>query len=616
MGIFLEKIEVENYRGLSKYSIEGFLGSSSITGSNSTGKSTLINAISLLGSNKMHTVSDIPAYFRPTRVASSEISVKVSYLFRLTSNFLDLMSDERVVESLILSYEDILKNRPKTEDNAYRSLLETELQTIKSKPLREILADALYSTIKEFKAKYPGNPTLYQAFLDPSGAHIRSVEDVLNEAKYICIRMELSIAEGPQHGFFLLNKEKQPIVSDDVFYHWLQNTRSIDPIFFAFIIGAVFVKSVTNPPFHKEEGVIPPSILASDGSNLEEFIEYCLKHNSDKIAIADDDFRRIFRRSIKIKKPRPGSYSEETKIVVKLGDKDEWFPLEKLSDGMLHTLRILLQLESCHNGDILMIDEPELHLHPGAARSLRAILLNKKTEVQVICATHSPIFIDPSYADTIILHRISEAPRTLQSKDIDAALMELGSSGLDAILYDVVIWYEGPSDKEYIEKWLHLLSGEIEIQLSDIGLIHFGGKGNLEHIDPEIIKRIARKSIFIVDSDKNHEQDPLNRLTAAFAEKCSRAEIPCWITKRREIENYIPNKVLRETLRIPGDTFQVNPYDNIFEKLQANGRSIRKHSLARSVAYKITLSDIQADTEIYNELKEKLIGVLNSFMPS
>jgi hypothetical protein len=616
MGIFLEKIEIENYRGLGKYSIEGFLSSTSITGSNSTGKSTLINAVSLLGSNKMHEVSDIPASYRPTRVARSEISVKVSFLFRLTSNFLDLMSDQRIVESLILSYEDILRKTSKTQNDDYRNSLERELHTIKSKPLKEILVDALYSAIKDFRAKYPGNPSLYQAFLDSGGARVKSIESVLNEAKYLNIEMELSVAGGPQHSFSLLNQEKQSIVSDDLFYHWLQNTHSLDPIFFAFIIGAVFVKSVANPPFHKEEGDIPPSILASDGSNLEEFIEYCLGHDSDKIAAVSDDFKRIFRRNIKIKKTVPGTYSDETKMVVGLGDVDDWFPLEKFSDGMFHTLRILLQLRSCRNGDILMIDEPELHLHPGAARSLRATLLSKKSEIQTICATHSPIFIDPSYADTIMLHRINEAPRVLPSKDIDSALMELGSSGLDAILYDVVVWYEGPSDKEYIERWLHLLAGEIEIQLSDIGLIHFGGKGNLEHLDPETIKKIARKSTFIIDSDKNDEQDPMKGWMTAFAEKCSEAGIPCWITRRREIENYIPKKVLRETLRIPDDTFQVNPYDDVITKLRENGRNVSKLSLAKSVASLITLNEIKLDTEFYEELKEKLVDVLNSFMPS
>lgn len=616
MGIFLEKIEVENYRGLENYSIEGLLNWSSITGSNSAGKSTLINAILLLGSNKTHTTSDIPAYFKPTKVSPTEVSVKVSYLFKLTSGFLDMMSDERVVEVLILSYQEILGNRPEINNDSYKSTLKMELGRLKSKPLKEIFIEGLYSTINDFK-KY-NNPSLYNAFLDPTGVCLRPIDDVLKEAKYLHVELELSLGEGPRFNFFLLNDEKQQIVSDDLFANCLLKTQSIDPIFFAFAIGAVFIKGVTNPPFHKEEGAIPPSILSSDGSNLEEFIEYCLACGHDRIALVSDLFKKMFKQSIEIKKPKAGSHSEETKIVVKLGKSGDWFPLEKLSDGMHHALRILFQLESCCKGDILIIDEPELHLHPSAARSLRATLLNRKTEVQIICATHSPLFIDPSCIDTVLLHKTGEAPRMLQATDIDPALVELGSSGLDALMYDVVIWYEGPADKYYIEKWLQLLSEEeeIEAKISDIGLIHFGGKGHLGYIDPKAIKKIARKSLFIVDSDKKNPTDSLDNTTKEFSEKCNRTGIPCWITTRRAIENYIPAKVLRETFSISDDSFQVKPYENVLKILQANERGIRKTSLARSVASKITLNDLKTDTEFYGELKKEIIDALNSFVSS
>ncbi|MCK4481737.1 AAA family ATPase [Candidatus Bathyarchaeota archaeon] len=611
MGIFLERIEVERYRGFGKYSIEGLSDWSSITGSNSTGKSTLINAISLLGSNRMHEISDIPVYFRPTRVAPREIPIKISYLFRLASSFLDLMSDERIVELLILSYEDYLKKRQETEDDPYKSLLEMELHTIKSKPLREIFIDAFYHTIKTIQAKYPSNPSLYPQFLHSSG-HLKSTEDILNDARYLLIDVELSIADGPHYEFSLLDQEKQPIVTDYIFYHWLKNTHSVDPIYFAFGIGAVFIKSVINPSFHHEESIIPSSILALNGSNTIEFIEYYLEHSCDILDKLDDNFKTIFGQGMKIKKPRAGSYSEETRLIIRLGDEDIWFPLEKLSDGMFHVLKILLQLESCHEHDILVIDEPELHLHPGAARSLREVLFSKKSEIQIICATHSPIFIDPSYVDTIVLHRIDEDPEILKSNHIDAALVELGSSGLDALLYDIVIWYEGPSDKLYIENWLQLFSSELKAQMSGIGMTHFGGNENLKHTNPETIKKIARRSIVILDSDKNSENDSLKDWKVSFADDCKRIGIHCWITKRREIENYIPAIVLKKVLNISDDAFSIHPYDNVSKKLKEIGRSVRKCSLARSVTRVMTIEDIKADNEFHNELKEELFDFLNS----
>ncbi len=612
MGLLLERIEIENYRGLGSYSVDGLSSWTSITGSNSTSKSTIVSALSFLGSNKMHNYSDLPACFKPTKVPLKDISIRVRYLFKLTDSFLDLVSDERLLEVLILNYEGILQKQTKPEQDHYKSSLEMELHTIKAKPLKEIMVDALYDTIKGFQARRYDR-TYYQAFSDAGGLSLKPIEEALQEAKYFRIEMELSHSDGPCFSFFLLDQSRQEIVSDDLFYHWLHETHSLDLIFFAFAIGAVFIKSVTGQPFHSEKSEIPRSILASDGSNLEDFIEYCLTCHSERINALSDSFERVFRRKIQLKKPEAGSQPDETRIVVKLSGIADWFPLERLSDGMLHALKILLQIESCQRGDILVLDEPELHLHPGAARALREIIASKKKDIQIVCATHSAAFIDPSYADCVLLQKVGELPQALQAKDIDTALTEIGSSGLDAILFDVVIWYEGPSDKLYIERWLHLFSQSIKSQQSQIGLLHFGGKGNLEHINPKTIKGIARKSLFVIDSDKKAEDDTTDDKTILFADECSKLGIPCWITKRRAIENYLPANVLKKVLHISDAGFQVTHYEDVIEKLRLLGQSKRKVPLARSAAQEITLEDITADEEFKDELKSKLLDVLDSF---
>ena len=604
-GNLFRKVEVENFRGLGTYSIEGFSNWTSITGPNSTNKSTLLAALSLLGSNRMHKVSDIPTHFSPEMVAPEDIPVRVKYRFRLTTSFLDLMSDDRLRGSVILSHERFLTQLNHDQDQ--KNKLEMELQILKSKPLRDILVDSLYSTIKELRAKYPSNRSLCEAFLYGNTEIVNKIQDVLDQVKYFDIELELRISDGPNYDFSLLNGNNQVIVSDELFFDWFKNTKSIDGMFFAFAIGSIFMKCITNPSFHKEESSLPPSSLEGEGSNLEEFIKYCLLYCPDRMETVNENFRKIFLRKIEIKKPEVGLHNEETKIVARLDNSSYWFPLEKLSDGMLRCLRVLVQAASCRRGDILAIDEPELHLHPGALKTLREILFSRKEEIQIISVTHSPLFIDPSYIDNIILHKIDGAIQVLQSSDVDLALKELGSSGLDAILFDVVIWYEGPADKEYIGRWIKLFSNEIKIPLSDIGLIHFGGKGNLEYIEPQNIKKIARKSIFVIDSDKKDKDAKFEQLITSFVEKCNQVGIKCWITQRKEIENYIPTKVLVETLRISDTAFEIKPYDDVFEKIKSRGRSISKTSLSKSISEKLVKEDILNDTEFYAELKNSLI---------
>jgi predicted ATP-dependent endonuclease of OLD family len=131
MGIFLEKIEIANYRGLENYSSEGFSNWSSLTGPNSSGKSTVINALALLGSNRMHDISDIPAYYKPTKVPLREISIEISYTFRIPTGLLDILSDGRILENLILSYEDSLKGRRVSKDDFFENKVKMEINLLK-----------------------------------------------------------------------------------------------------------------------------------------------------------------------------------------------------------------------------------------------------------------------------------------------------------------------------------------------------------------------------------------------------------------------------------------------------------------------------------------------------
>lgn len=59
-------------------------------------------------------------------------------------------------------------------------------------------------------------------------------------------------------------------------------------------------------------------------------------------------------------------------------------------------LALLLQrllLDSATGDKILLIDEPEMHLHPTAQRKLAALLLEESQESQVVVSSHSPYML-------------------------------------------------------------------------------------------------------------------------------------------------------------------------------------------------------------------------------
>ena len=107
----LEKIEIKRFRGIKEYTIDNFKGWTSITGPNSTGKSSIISGISFLGSNSMPDVSDIPSGFKPTDGDPLKVPIEITYFFRLNKKFNELISDSRIVETLIQMYDlELLKD--------------------------------------------------------------------------------------------------------------------------------------------------------------------------------------------------------------------------------------------------------------------------------------------------------------------------------------------------------------------------------------------------------------------------------------------------------------------------------------------------------------------------
>ena len=564
----------------------------------------------------MHELSDIPSWFKPTEVNPREIPFKITYRFKLNKSFEKLMSGERIVENLVSIYEGELKRKSeKNENESYTSSLRDALTDLSIKtPLGNNLNDALYETIRDLSERFPNYPPYKPLF--NSNHDFKMPEEIFKDARFLQITFSLTISDGPEIRFSLLDEQTNPLIPDEVFYHWLHHQHAINSeITLSFVIGAVFIKCVLNPSLGMPEVPLPPTILASDGSNIRQYIGYCLTHHPNILKKVTNDFERVFGQAIQFKMTSAGFSFEKNEILIEMSGHNGWFPIDKLSDGMFHVLRILLQLASCNKGDILVIDEPELYLHPGAARCLRDILVERISEIQIICATHSPIFIDPSVVDIIILNKNIDdiiKPQIIGAKEVDLALSELGSSGLDALLYDIVIWVEGPSDKVYLERWLQILQNEFKNPTNpQVGILPYGGKSMLRHLKIKEIKSINRKSIFVIDSDKKSVNDEIDSHTNHFISQCNKNGIYCWTTKRREIENYIPVDILREKLNLNSGMLSISKYDDVMKKLEEVERKSSKVELAKTVAPSITIEHIKKDEEFYNELKD-LIKNLNA----
>ena len=167
-------------------------------------------------------------------------------------------------------------------------------------------------------------------------------------------------------------------------------------------------------PMKKTAEVHDNRRLRADGSNLAAFL-FLLREKHGNA------YTRI-RRTVQLAAPffddfalQPTALNEE-KILIEWRHRgsDAYFNASSLSDGSLRFIALttlLLQPESLQPS-VILLDEPELGLHPYAITLLASMLKQASVTSQIIVATQSPLLLDHfEPEDVLVADRVNGATK-------------------------------------------------------------------------------------------------------------------------------------------------------------------------------------------------------------
>jgi putative ATP-dependent endonuclease of the OLD family len=189
------------------------------------------------------------------------------------------------------------------------------------------------------------------------------------------------------------------------------------------------------------------------------------------------------------------------------------FLVEANGAGIRESLRLILDLE-LKKPELLLVEEPEVHLHPGLARVMATYLRDKSEEVQMFVTTHSTEFVDSvAFQNAYLISRDSEYRTACQAMNaVEGPLLlpaELGLRLSTVFMFDRLLFVEGPSDESVIRTIAKSL--QIDLTKSNIGFVHMCGVRNFAHFAAEgTLDLLSRRQIdmwFIVDRDERDDDD-------------------------------------------------------------------------------------------------------------
>jgi predicted ATPase len=218
--------------------------------------------------------------------------------------------------------------------------------------------------------------------------------------------------------------------------------------------------------------------------------------------------------------------------------------------GLKHFLDVLLKT-TVSGANVVLLDEPEMGLHPDLQRRFVEYVsrLAREKNIQFFLATHSQVLLN--YADSIVYYRINntKGARNLTRVDrnaIETLLSDLGLKPSDVLNQDICVLVEGATDVVFFEHIIRILYKD-EFERIAVAVIQYAGsaaEGIISGaIDVSNIVPAQRFTFWIRDRDAAPNEMPSTNSTK-FVNALKRKDIPAHITKKREIEYYLPENIL------------------------------------------------------------------------
>lgn len=286
---------------------------------------------------------------------------------------------------------------------------------------------------------------------------------------------------------------------------------------------------------------------------------------------------------------------EHDTVNIKVGNEAER-PVQSLGDGLQQVIILTLPMfERQEKPLFLFVEEPDLFLHPGYQRAfIDAVFNHPNPNLYVFVTTHSNQFLDVTISEEgCSIFRCSKQPADEGSQEHDPKfsinnatsgdyelLRYIGVRPSSVMFANCTIWVEGITDRLYYGRFLQLLLEDRGISLIEnlhYAFVEYGG-GNITHwsfLDEETgidVERICARLFLISDKDDGKEARHI-KLQTVLKDRFHRLDV-------REVENLLTPSTIKAVIHdYESGKIELQDFSETAYRLNYLGKFIDEHVL-------------------------------------
>jgi hypothetical protein len=221
------------------------------------------------------------------------------------------------------------------------------------------------------------------------------------------------------------------------------------------------------------------------------------------------------------------------------------FRLNDLGAGLTQFILLFVNV-AVRKPALLLIDEPELNLHPSLQIDFLTALASYTSSGSVIFATHS-LGLARAVGDRI--YTFSPNPRGTIVRPLEVTpnyaqfAGEMGFGSYQALGFKTILMVEGPTEVRAVQQFLRLLGHDHDVVTMPLGGSSMIAPGR----QPELgeLLRITDKVAVLIDSERQAAGAPLAGDRTQFLRDCAALGFEVHATDRRAFENYLTERAIQ-----------------------------------------------------------------------